>query len=90
MDAKQADHWIENSEQNYHITIEKLSKQINKCCEKKGNNHHIVFLIDEVGQYIGDNTQLMLTLQTLVEELGTNCKGKVWVVVTSANKTSEK
>ena len=89
MDAKQADHWIENSEQNYHITIEKLSQQINEYCEKKGNNHHIIFLIDEVGQYIGDNTQLMLTLQTLVEDLGTNCNGKVWVVVTSQQDIGE-
>ena len=89
MDEKQADHWIENSEQNYHITIEKLSKQINEYCEIKGNNHHIIFLIDEVGQYIGDNTQLMLTLQTLVEDLGTNCNGKVWVVVTSQQDIGE-
>ena len=89
MDEKQADHWIENSENNYHITIEKLSKDINEYCESKDPNHHIIFLIDEVGQYIGDNTQLMLTLQTLVEDLGTNCNGKVWVVVTSQQDIGE-
>ena len=26
---------------------------------------------------------MMLNLQTLVEELGSRCKGKVWVIVTS-------
>lgn len=30
-----------------------------------------------------DDTQLMLNLQTIVEDLGTACKGKAWVIVTS-------
>ena len=36
-----------------------------------------------MGQYIGDNSKLMLNLQTVVEELGVACHGKAWVVVTS-------
>ncbi len=43
----------------------------------------VVFMVDEVGQYIGANTDLMLNLQTVVEELGTACQGRAWVVVTS-------
>lgn len=46
-------------------------------------NHHVIFLVDEVGQYIADDTKLMLNLQTIVEELGIKCHGKAWVVVTS-------
>ncbi len=46
-------------------------------------NHHVIFLVDEIGQYIADDTQLMLNLQTIVEDLGTACKGKAWVIVTS-------
>ncbi len=46
-------------------------------------NHHIVFLVDEIGQYIGDDSNLMLNLQTVTEDLGTACRGKVWIVVTS-------
>jgi hypothetical protein len=45
--------------------------------------HRIIFLVDEVGQFIGDNTQLMLNLQTITEQLGTQCKGRAWVIVTS-------
>ncbi len=52
-------------------------------CEKKGPNHHVIFLVDEIGQYIADDTQLMLNLQTIVEDLGTACRGKAWVIVTS-------
>jgi hypothetical protein len=39
--------------------------------------------VDEIGQFIGENTQMMLTLQTIVENLGTTCKGRAWVIVTS-------
>ena len=40
-------------------------------------------MIDEIGQYIGDDSKLMLNLQTVTEDLGTACKGKAWIVVTS-------
>ncbi len=36
-----------------------------------------------MGQYIGDDTDLMLNLQTITEDLGTACQGKAWIVVTS-------
>ncbi len=40
-------------------------------------------MVDEMGQFISDDTQLMLNLQTVVEELGKECLGKAWVIVTS-------
>ncbi len=43
----------------------------------------LVFLVDEVGQYIGDDAQLMLNLQTVVEDLNIHCQGQAWVIVTS-------
>lgn len=43
----------------------------------------MVFLVDEIGQYIGDDSKLMLNLQTVTEELGKECMGKAWVIVTS-------
>jgi hypothetical protein len=42
----------------------------------KTGDHHVIFLVDEVGQYIGDDVGLMLNLQTVVEDLGTYCGGK--------------
>ena len=41
------------------------------------------FFVDEVGQFIGENTQLMLNLQTIAETLSTICDGQAWVFVTS-------
>jgi hypothetical protein len=75
--------WCEKSGETYNISIEKFSDLVRKYCEKKGNNHHVVFLVDEIGQYIGEDSKLMLNLQTVTEDLGTMCGGKAWIIVTS-------
>lgn len=83
MSEESARHWYETSEENYTLSIEKFAKRVQEHIEEKGNNHHVVFLVDEIGQYIGDDGQLMLNLQTVAEDLGTYCGGKAWVMVTS-------
>ena len=78
-----ARNWFNKAEENYTLSIEKFAKRINEYIESKGNNHHVVFLVDEIGQYIGDDSGLMLNLQTVVEDIGIHCGGKCWVLVTS-------
>lgn len=83
MSEESARNWFNKAEENYTLSIEKFAKRVSQYLESKGNNHHVVFLVDEIGQYIGDDSQLMLNLQTVVEDLGTYCGGKCWVIVTS-------
>lgn len=78
-----AKNWAENAEKSYSLSIEKFADNVKKYCEKKGKNHHILFLVDEIGQYIADDSKLMLNLQTVTEDLGTACGGKAWIIVTS-------
>lgn len=66
---------------NYTNSTEEFAKIVDSYCKK--HKTRIIFLMDEVGQFIGDNTQLMLNLQTCVEDLGKYCRGQAWVVVTS-------
>lgn len=75
--------WCEKAAQAYSISIEDFANRVKKYIESKGHDHHVVFLVDEVGQYIGDDRSLMLNLQTVTEDLGTACRGKAWVIVTS-------
>lgn len=75
--------WCKNIKNNYDISIETFVQLVKNYCDSKGSNHHIVFLVDEIGQYIAEDTKLMLNLQTITEDLGTACKGKVWIIVTS-------
>lgn len=83
MSESAARNWCEKATENYQISIEEFAKRVKTYIDKKGNNHHVVFLVDEIGQYIGDDSKLMLNLQTVTEELGKECKGKAWVIVTS-------
>jgi len=74
---------FENDGASYTFSVEKFAKKLDKYCKSKGKDHQVIFLVDEVGQYIGENSELMLNLQTIVEELGTKLRGKAWVIVTS-------
>ena len=74
---------VERTEKNYTLSVEKFAERVRDYIKEKGNNHHVIFLVDEIGQYIGDDRSLMLNLQTIVEDLGLECGGKAWVIVTS-------
>ena len=75
--------WIDTGEDQFSITVEKFAKSVKRYLDRKGGDHRIMFLVDEVGQFIGNDTHLMLNLQTITEELGKFCNGRAWVVVTS-------
>ena len=83
MSEDAAKNWADNAEKSYSLSIDKFAEYVKKYCEKKGKNHHVLFLVDEIGQYIADDSKLMLNLQTVTEDLGTACGGKAWIIVTS-------
>lgn len=83
MTEETARDWSRSTTKPYEISIEEFVRMVKEYLDSKGENHHIVFLVDEMGQYIGENTDLMLNLQTITEDLGTICQGKAWIVVTS-------
>lgn len=74
---------ISRTEANYTLSIEKFSQRVREYIESKENNHHVLFLVDEIGQYISSDSTMMLNLQTIVEDLAIECGGKAWVIVTS-------
>lgn len=83
MSKEAAKNWAANAESSYGFSIDQFADYVRKYCSKKGENHHVVFLVDEIGQYIADDSKLMVNLQTVAEDLGTACQGKVWIAVTS-------
>ncbi|MBZ2174150.1 BREX system P-loop protein BrxC [Schnuerera sp. xch1] len=83
MSEESARNWYDKAEDTYSLSVEKFANRVKEYIESKGGDHHVIFLVDEVGQYVGEDVGLMLNLQTVVEDLGTYCGGKAWVIVTS-------
>jgi len=48
-----------------------------------GKSAHLVFVIDEMGTFIGDSNERITELNSLAEMIGNKGKGKVWLIVTS-------
>ena len=82
MSEQAARNWF-NGEETNELSIAQLVSDIKEYLDSKGDKFRLLFMVDEVGQYIGDDGDLMINLQSLVEELGAKCMGKVWVMVTS-------
>jgi hypothetical protein len=80
---KAAEEWFDKAEDDQGITIQNFAKRVKEYLDRKGKDHRIIFLVDEVGQFIGSDGHLMLNLQTITEDLGRVCQGRAWVVVTS-------
>lgn len=70
-------------EEQYSLSIEDFADEVAQWLETQPEGHRLLFMVDEVGQFIGSSTKLMLNLQTIVETLSTRCNGRAWVCVTS-------
>lgn len=68
---------------SYSVSIDDFADEVKAWLDKQDLGYRLNFYVDEVGQFIGANTHLMLNLQTIAESLNTKCKGRSWVFVTS-------
>jgi len=82
MSETAARNWF-NGVETADMSIKQLVEEIKEYVDSKGKDFRLLFCVDEVGQYIGNDSDLMINLQSIVEEVGTQCKGKVWIIVTS-------
>lgn len=75
--------WVDSSESNFSLSVERFAQWVRDYIDRQGPDHRLLFFVDEIGQFIGNDTHQMLSLQTITESLGTACAGRAWVVVTS-------
>ena len=72
------------------ITIEgDLLPEFLDYLDGKPADYRLIFLVDEVSQYIGSDTNLLLNLQTIIEEVGSKCGNKVWFATTAQQSLKE-
>ncbi|SNV41605.1 Uncharacterised protein [Chryseobacterium taklimakanense] len=74
---------IDKYERDLKQSIEDFANKVNDYIKTKPSGFRLNFFVDEVGQFISENTKLMLNLQTIAESLATITNGKSWVLVTS-------
>jgi len=73
----------------FHVGIDTLIKELNGYVSAKGENFKLLFLIDEVSQYVGTNKDILLNFQTIIEDISTRCNNKVWVLCTAQQQLEE-
>jgi len=68
------------------VTAESVAKELVEWVDGQpanGKAGHLIFVIDEMGQFIGDDRGKIEELRALVEQLGNQGKGRIWLIVTS-------
>lgn len=75
--------------QTVELSVESLVQDIKNFVDSKPDNYRLLFMIDEVGQYVGTDTSLLLNLQSLAENIGSVCQGKVWIICTGQEAIDE-
>jgi hypothetical protein len=84
-----ADSWVKAVKNKADITPGKLAERAGELMKRRKPGLSLMFVIDEVGQYVARDVQKMLDLQAIVENFGKKGRGKHWVVVTSQEKLSD-
>ncbi|WP_291111988.1 BREX system P-loop protein BrxC, partial [Flavobacterium sp. UBA4120] len=82
-DASKYETILDDIEDRHKQSIEDFCLRVSEYIKTKPSGFRLNFFVDEVGQYISDNTKLMLNLQTIAETLATKTKGSSWILVTS-------
>ncbi|HJG30547.1 MAG TPA: BREX system P-loop protein BrxC [Collinsella ihuae] len=77
------DNVVKYYQQTYRPDIHSFALRVKEYIDAHGPGFRLNFFVDEVGQFIAQNVNLMVNLQSVAEELNTVCEGSSWVVVTS-------
>lgn len=85
----EVDSWKQGASKRADISPGLLAERCKELMERRGEGKTLVFVVDEVGQFVARDIQKMLDLQGIVQSLGRVGRGKMWLVVTSQEKLTE-
>ena len=80
---------LDRYQESFSLSIEDFAEMIKEYVDKQEPGFRLNFFVDEVGQYIADNSKLMVNMQTIAESFATKCKGQAWIMVTSQEDLSK-
>ena len=70
-------------------TLKDQVEEILAIVRRTSGRQYVLFVVDEVGQYVSDRKHLILNLQGLAENLKTIGDGKAWIVGTAQQTLTE-
>jgi hypothetical protein len=71
------------------LKVSELAQRMIRLLQAKTGREQILFLVDEVGQYVAPRTDLMLNLDGLVRSFKEIGRGKVWLIATAQQTLNE-
>lgn len=88
MSEEAARNWF-NGTETVETSIAQLVSEMKEYVDQQPEDFRLFFMVDEVGQYVGGDTDLLINLQSLVEKIGSECGGKIWIVCTGQEAIDE-
>ncbi len=84
--------WIDSragSRTGLGSAVDETTKAISAMLNRRAPSKTLFITIDEVSQYIHQNDNRMLKLQSFVEDLGQKLKGRVWLLATGQQQLED-
>ena len=75
--------------ETYHIDTRRFSSEVQRYIQTKNERYRLLFLVDEVSQFINNRPELLLDLQSIIELLSIECNRQVWVGCTAQQTVEE-
>ncbi len=83
------DSWVRAIKGRADISPGKLAERCDELMCRRRPGQNLLFVVDEVGQFVARDVQKMLDLMGIVQSLGRIGRGKHWLAVTSQEKLTE-
>lgn len=66
-----------------------LIPELREFLRGKSPGYRLLFLVDEVSQYIGTNKEILLNFQSIIERVSEDCNNQVWIACTAQQTLEE-